>query len=126
MIRLLHGGDTGIHRLAGDNHVMIRQPWLTTMVVFDLTVVALFMNKALAMWHRQSMRIAAWMPGQAHVMLDAPSRAGRSLKISLFIAGAILPLGSLIWAGLLWHGVSQGRKRLPAGGRQGGQAVGGS
>lgn len=45
------------------------------------------------------------MPGRARVMLDAPSRAGRSLKLSLFIVGAILPLGSLIWAGLLWYGL---------------------
>lgn len=31
--------------------------------------------------------------------------------MSLFIAGAILPLGSLIWAGLLWHGLRQGKGR---------------
>lgn len=102
---------------------MIRQPWLAIMAVSDPIVVALFMNKALAMFHRQSVRMAAWMPGRTHVMLDAPSRAGRSIKISLFVVGAILPLGSLIWAGLLWHSVRHGRKRLPAAGRQGGQAV---
>ncbi len=30
-------------------------------------------------------------------------------KMSLFIVGAILPLGSLIWAGLLWYGLRQGK-----------------
>ncbi|WP_434514371.1 hypothetical protein AB6Q56_17745 [Dechloromonas sp. ARDL1] len=69
------------------------------------------MNKALAYLSRRSLRVTAWMPGRARVMLDAPSRAGRSVKMSLFIAGAILPLGSLIWAGLLWHGLRQGKGR---------------
>lgn len=70
------------------------------------------MNKALACISLRQLRVVGWMPGRARVMLDAPSRAGRSVKISLFIAGAILPLGSLIWAGLLWYGLRDERNRM--------------
>lgn len=37
-------------------------------------------------------------------MFAARSPLGRSVKIFLFGLGVVLPLGSLIWALLLWHG----------------------
>ncbi|UCV21713.1 hypothetical protein [Ferribacterium limneticum] len=38
------------------------------------------------------------------MMFAAQSSWGRSLKIGLFGIGVVLPLGSLIWALLFWHG----------------------
>lgn len=69
------------------------------------------MTKTDALVRRQSKRMAGWMPGGARMMLDAQSRVGRSVKVSLFVVGAILPLGSLIWAALLWHGVRHSKER---------------
>ncbi len=37
-------------------------------------------------------------------MFAAQSPLGRSVKILLFVVGIVLPLGSLIWVLLLWHG----------------------
>lgn len=37
-------------------------------------------------------------------MFAAGSRRVRWLKMLLFGVGIVLPLGSLIWAGLYWHG----------------------
>jgi hypothetical protein len=57
---------------------------------------------------------AAWLRGYATwvrrlpqatgFMFAARSRWGRSFKIFLFGVGVILPLGSLIWVLLFWHG----------------------
>jgi len=45
-----------------------------------------------------------WPAGVGRAVLYSRSRAGRSMKLSLFVVGAVLPLGSLIWALLVWHG----------------------
>lgn len=42
-------------------------------------------------------------------MFAARSPMGRSIKVFLFSVGVVLPLGSLIWALLLWHGSLAGR-----------------
>lgn len=47
-------------------------------------------------------------------MFAAYSPLGRSLKIVLFVVGVILPLGSLIWAMLMWHGHRFGKKKTEA------------
>jgi hypothetical protein len=44
------------------------------------------------------------LPRATGLILAARSPVGRSIKIFLFGVGAILPLGSLIWALLFWHG----------------------
>ena len=58
-------------------------------------------------------RIAHWrgyvvwarrMPDATDVMFAARSPWGRSIKIFLFGIGVLMPLGSLIWALLFWHG----------------------
>ena len=38
-------------------------------------------------------------------MFAARSSPGRYCKLALFGLGVILPLGSLIWAALAWHGL---------------------
>ena len=50
------------------------------------------------------------LPQATGMMFAAQSSWGRSLKIGLFGIGVVLPLGSLIWALLFWHG-SGVRKR---------------
>lgn len=62
---------------------------------------------------------AVWisrLPQATGMMFSARSSWGRSLKIGLFGIGVVLPLGSLIWALLFWHGNGV-RKRavLPVG-----------
>lgn len=50
---------------------------------------------------------AVWvrrLPQATGMMFAAQSSWGRSLKIGLFGIGVVLPLGSLIWALLFWHG----------------------
>lgn len=44
------------------------------------------------------------LPQATGMMFAARSSMGRSVKIGLFGIGVILPLGSLIWALLFWHG----------------------
>ena len=59
---------------------------------------------------------ATWMrqlPRATGMMFAARSSTGRSVKIFLFGVGAVLPLGSLIWALLFWHG-SGASKQGPA------------
>lgn len=51
------------------------------------------------------------LPKATEFMFAARSRAGRSVKIFLFGIGVFLPLGSLIWALLFWHGNAIGRVR---------------
>lgn len=64
-----------------------------------------------ASWVRQ-------LPKATEFIFAARSRGGRSIKIFLFGIGVVLPLGSLIWALLFWHGNVIGRsggKMLPRG-----------
>jgi len=53
--------------------------------------------RAHAVWLRQ-------LPQATGMMFAAQSSWGRSVKIGLFGIGVVLPLGSLIWALLFWHG----------------------
>lgn len=57
---------------------------------------------------------AVWMarlPQATGLIFAARSSTGRSIKIFLFGVGAVLPLGSLIWAMLFWHGHGVRRRR---------------
>lgn len=47
-------------------------------------------------------------------MFVARSPVIRSLKMFLFGVGVVLPLGSLIWAALYWHGNRVGAGAGPA------------
>jgi len=51
------------------------------------------------------------LPQATGAMFAARSPVGRSVKIFLFGVGAVLPLGSVIWALLYWHGNGLGRHR---------------
>jgi hypothetical protein len=44
------------------------------------------------------------LPQATGMMFAARSSWGRSVKIGLFSIGVVLPLGSLIWMLLFWHG----------------------
>lgn len=44
------------------------------------------------------------LPKATESMFAARSSAGRSIKIFLFGIGVVIPLGSLIWIVLFWHG----------------------
>jgi hypothetical protein len=44
------------------------------------------------------------LPKATGMMFAARSSLGRSVKIGLFGVGVVLPLGSVIWALLFWHG----------------------
>lgn len=44
------------------------------------------------------------LPKATEAMFAARSSAGRSIKIFLFGIGVVIPLGSLIWIVLFWHG----------------------
>lgn len=44
------------------------------------------------------------LPQATGFMFAARSRWGRSVKVFLFAVGIVLPLGSLIWVLLFWHG----------------------
>ena len=49
---------------------------------------------------------ATWtlkLPQATEMMFAARSSLGRSIKVSLFVVGIVMPLGSLIWVLLLWH-----------------------
>jgi len=63
---------------------------------------------------------AVWvrrLPQATGMMFAAQSSWGRSVKIGLFGIGVVLPLGSLIWALLFWHGngVRKRAAMLPVG-----------
>ncbi|MBS1144359.1 MAG: hypothetical protein H6R14_1765 [Proteobacteria bacterium] len=53
------------------------------------------------------------LPQATGMMFAARSTWGRSFKIGLFGVGVVLPLGSLIWLMLFWHGTGLDRKSLP-------------
>jgi hypothetical protein len=55
-------------------------------------------------WVRQLSR-------ESKFMFAARSPLGRSAKISLFGGGVLMPLGSLIWIALYWHGKSVEKQR---------------
>ena len=44
------------------------------------------------------------LPHASGMLFAARTSQGRSVKIFLFGIGVVLPLGSLIWAVLFWHG----------------------
>lgn len=44
------------------------------------------------------------LPKATAMLFSARTSLGRSIKIFLFGLGAVLPLGSLIWLLLFWHG----------------------
>lgn len=58
---------------------------------------ALALFRGYAIWVRR-------LPQATGFMFAARSRWGRSVKVLLFAVGVVLPLGSLIWALLFWHG----------------------
>lgn len=55
-------------------------------------------------WARTYVKWVRMLPQATGLMFAARSSAGRSIKIFLFGVGAVMPLGSLIWALLFWHG----------------------
>lgn len=70
------------------------------------------LNRTVAFLRNQ----ATWfrrLPQATGLLFAARTSAGRSLKIALFGIGVVLPLGSLIWALLFWHGsVLRSSRRL--------------
>jgi hypothetical protein len=52
------------------------------------------------------------LPQATGMMFTARSSWGRSVKIGLFGIGVVLPLGSLIWLLLFWHGNGVVRHRV--------------
>ena len=44
------------------------------------------------------------LPQATGLLFAARSSWGRSFKVFLFAVGVVLPLGSLIWVVLFWHG----------------------
>ena len=73
------------------------------------------MRKALALLRSY----AGWMrqlPQASGLLFAARTPLGRSIKMALFAIGVALPLGSLIWVLLFWHGnASVKASSLPAG-----------
>lgn len=68
------------------------------------------MNKEMQATIRNTARslcgYAAWtlrLPQATEMMFAARSPFGRSIKAFLFVVGAVLPLGSIIWVLLFWH-----------------------
>ena len=58
------------------------------------------------------------LPEARKYMFVAGSPPGRWFKMALFSFGIFLPLGSLIWAVLIWHGIrTGGTERTNEGGR---------
>jgi hypothetical protein len=51
------------------------------------------------------------LPQATGMMFAARSTWGRSVKIGLFGVGVVLPLGSLIWLVLFWHGNGLGQQK---------------
>lgn len=58
-----------------------------------------------AIWFRR-------LPQATGLLFAARTPVGRSIKIALFGIGVVLPLGSLIWALLFWHGSMVRSNRL--------------
>ena len=51
------------------------------------------------------------LPQATGMMFAARSTWGRSVKMGLFGVGVVLPLGSLIWLVLFWHGNGLGQRK---------------
>lgn len=62
-----------------------------------MTRTAVALLRAYSVWVRR-------LPEATGFMFAARSRLGRSVKIFFFGVGVVLPLGSLIWVVLFWHG----------------------
>lgn len=62
-----------------------------------MTRNAVALLRAYSVWVRR-------LPAATGLMFAARSRLGRSVKIFFFGVGVVLPLGSLIWVALFWHG----------------------
>lgn len=62
------------------------------------------MTRNAAAWLRTYANWMRQLPQATRMMFAARSSLGRSVKIGLFGVGVVLPLGSLIWALLFWHG----------------------
>ncbi len=60
-------------------------------------------RNAAALWRGYTTWVRR-LPQATGLMFAARSRWGRSLKVFLFAVGVVLPLGSLIWVLLFWHG----------------------
>ncbi|MFZ4538529.1 hypothetical protein [Propionivibrio sp.] len=59
---------------------------------------------------------AVWirkLPQATELMFASRTPLGRSVKIFLFGLGVVLPLGSLIWVLLFWHGNCVSRYACP-------------
>lgn len=54
------------------------------------------------------------LPRATGLLFAARTPMGRSVKITLFGIGVVMPLGSLIWALLYWHGSALRKARAPA------------
>lgn len=57
-----------------------------------------------ATWLRAYKNWLGKVPQATHLMFAARTSFGRATKIFLFGLGVLLPLGSLIWLLLYWHG----------------------
>uniref|UniRef100_Q47BA2 Transmembrane protein n=1 Tax=Dechloromonas aromatica (strain RCB) TaxID=159087 RepID=Q47BA2_DECAR len=60
-------------------------------------------RNAVALWRGYVMLVRR-LPQATGFMFAARSRWGRAFKVFLFAVGVVLPLGSLIWVLLFWHG----------------------
>jgi hypothetical protein len=72
----------------------------------DMIRNAAALVRGYANWMRQ-------LPRATGMMFAARSSLGRSVKIGLFGVGVVLPLGSVIWVLLFWHGNGVHRRVVP-------------
>ncbi|MDP2881539.1 MAG: hypothetical protein Q8N89_08165 [Azonexus sp.] len=61
---------------------------------------------------RGYMTLVRQLPQATGMMFAARSTWGRSVKMGLFGVGVVLPLGSLIWLLLFWHGNGLVRQKI--------------
>lgn len=61
---------------------------------------------------RGYMSLIRQLPQATGMMFAARSTWGRSVKMGLFGVGVVLPLGSLIWLLLFWHGNGLARQKI--------------
>ena len=69
------------------------------------------MTRTVAAWLRAYANWMRRLPQATGMMFAARSTWGRSVKIGLFGVGVVLPLGSLIWLVLFWHGNGLGQRK---------------
>ncbi len=70
------------------------------------------MTRTAAAWLRAYANWMRRLPQATGMMFAARSSLGRRVKIGLFGVGVVLPLGSLIWALLFWHGNGVARQAV--------------